>query len=99
MGPKRLFNVLKIKKNVCINFNAFYGVSVLHKECQRHGEQGETQTGLYGGICRRTDRRTVGAVLSKSRTYCGLLQRVREMELTADCPAGFVRRHSPPDSL
>ena len=61
MGPKRLFNVLKIKKNVCINFNAFYGVSVLHKECQRHGEQGETQTGLYGGICRRTDRRTVGA--------------------------------------
>ena len=69
MGPKRLFNVLKIKKNVCINFNAFYGVSVLHKECQRHGEQGETQTGLYGGICRRTDRRTVGAVLSKSRTY------------------------------
>ena len=70
MGPKRLFNVLKIKKNVCINFNAFYGVSVLHKECQRHGEQGETQTGLYGGICRRTDRRTVGAVLSKSRTYC-----------------------------
>ena len=72
MGPKRLFNVLKIKKNVCINFNAFYGVSVLHKECQRHGEQGETQTGLYGGICRRTDRRTVGAVLSKSRTYWGM---------------------------